>query len=111
MRAMNQPKAICPSFMPCYTHEKKESNLQNPVSLCSCARSRAQGAVEVLEYKDRQASGGRNAQASNKNVGTNAPNRGRGGRARGGAAGNAAAAATNGNGQAVATNGNKADAT
>lgn len=71
----------------------------------------AQGAVEVLEYKDRQASGGRNAQASNKNAGTNAPNRGRGGRARGGAAGNAAAAATNGNGQAVATNGNKADAT
>ncbi|KAI5200207.1 hypothetical protein AUEXF2481DRAFT_748 [Aureobasidium subglaciale EXF-2481] len=80
----------------------------------------AQGAVEVLEYRDKQAQGGRNAQSSNGGRGAqgNASNRGRGGRARGGgaaaaAAGNAtpAATATNGNGQAVAANGNKGDAT
>ena len=74
----------------------------------------AQGAVEVLEYRDKQAQGGRNAQASNNARGANgnASNRGRGGRARGGAAaaGNTAAA-PNGNGQAVAATGNKADAT
>jgi len=74
----------------------------------------AQGAVEVLEYRDKQAQGGRNAQASNNPRGANgnASNRGRGGRARGGAAaaGNTAAA-LNGNGQAVAATGNKADAT
>jgi regulator of nonsense transcripts 3 len=75
----------------------------------------AQGAVEVLEYRDKQAQGGRNAQASNSARGANGntSNRGRGGRARGGAAaaGNTAAAAPNGNGQAAATNGTKADAT
>lgn len=75
----------------------------------------AQGAVEVLEYRDKQAQGGRNAQAGNNARGANgnASNRGRGGRARGGAAAAAsnAAAAPNGNGQAVAANGNKADAT
>jgi regulator of nonsense transcripts 3 len=74
----------------------------------------AQGAVEVLEYRDKQAQGGRNAQASNNTRGANGntSNRGRGGRARGGAAaaGNTAAA-PNGNGQAVATSGTKADAT
>ncbi|KAI4721746.1 hypothetical protein E4T48_01972 [Aureobasidium sp. EXF-10727] len=74
----------------------------------------AQGAVEVLEFRDKQAQGGRNAQANNNSRGANgnASNRGRGGRARGGAAaaGNTAPA-TNGNGPAVAANGNKADAT
>ncbi|KAI4745587.1 hypothetical protein E4T50_04034 [Aureobasidium sp. EXF-12298] len=74
----------------------------------------AQGAVEVLEYRDKQAQGGRNAQANNNTRGANgnASNRGRGGRARGGAAaaGNTTAA-PNGNGPTVATNGNKADAT
>lgn len=74
----------------------------------------AQGAVEVLEYRDKQAQGGRNAQSNNNPRGANgnASNRGRGGRARGGAAaaGNTAAA-PNGNGQAVAATGNKADAT
>ncbi|KAI5206162.1 hypothetical protein E4T39_02656 [Aureobasidium subglaciale] len=82
----------------------------------------AQGAVEVLEYRDKQAQGGRNAQAGNsggRGANGNASNRGRGGRSRGGAAAAAAAAgnatsataATNGNGQAVAANGNKGDAT
>lgn len=74
----------------------------------------AQGAVEVLEFKDKQSQGGRNNPANNnpRSANGNASNKGRGGRARGGgaAAGNAAAA-TNGNGQAVAANGNKADAT
>ncbi|KAK6007525.1 hypothetical protein QM012_004339 [Aureobasidium pullulans] len=73
----------------------------------------AQGAVEVLEFRDKQSQGGRNAPANNNNprgANGNTSNRGRGGRARGGAAaGNTAA--TNGNGQAVASNGNKADAT
>ncbi|KAH0142465.1 hypothetical protein KCU67_g14016, partial [Aureobasidium melanogenum] len=73
----------------------------------------AQGAVEVLEFRDKQSQGGRNAPANNNTRGTNgnASNRGRGGRARGGAAAGNTTAATNGNGQAVTTNGNKADAT
>ncbi|KAI4742440.1 hypothetical protein E4T50_07146 [Aureobasidium sp. EXF-12298] len=73
----------------------------------------AQGAVEVLEFRDKQSQGGRNAPANNSPRGANgnASNRGRGGRARGGAAAGNTTAATNGNGQAVATNGNKADAT
>lgn len=73
----------------------------------------AQGAVEVLEFRDKQSQGGRNAPANNNPRGGNgnASNRGRGGRARGGAAAGNTAAATNGNGQAVASSGNKADAT
>jgi regulator of nonsense transcripts 3 len=75
----------------------------------------AQGAVEVLEYRDKQAQGGRNAQANNnttRGANGNTSNRGRGGRARGGAAAAGNTTATpNGNGPSVATNGNKADAT
>lgn len=73
----------------------------------------AQGAVEVLEFRDKPAQGGRGGQAgarsggggSGGGGGGNAPNRGRGGRARGGAAANAVT-----NGPAVTANG-KPDAT
>jgi regulator of nonsense transcripts 3 len=77
----------------------------------------AQGAVEVLEFRDKQQTqggGGRNPPANPRGAGGacgNAPGRGRGGRVRGGGAASAAGTATNSNGHATAPSNGKPDAT